>query len=364
MSSTNTAPTLALLTSLDTTVSTLRTSLATLPSSPPASSASNPQESVRDALSVLEAQFTKLTLILTTPPLSPSAVREVITDLVARVLPALFSATAHIASDKPLWGRFYTSGLVDGVDAVFAAVGELNRGCKEVVAEGLEGGKDTLYVPAGKLFGLCGKASLFCTDGLAKCLLDRTKSAVALIKDAMEELKDWSEDLDEGTGPGSLVERLGDGLSRLDLDDLDDVRRLPAQRTDLRDLLGECLRRVELILKLYQASSKRRIKRFPDPRLSLRDADSAEREAHARNISVLDNMVQNMQDTSEGMDEMAHGFYQLDRSKAEGELAEITRLAREVAEWVRLDWEGQVDEFSEWVERWQGLIERKKGSSG
>jgi Grap2 and cyclin-D-interacting len=386
-------PTLALLTSLDTTITTLRSSLSAILAQGSPSTASteptsqNPQKSLSDALTVLEAQTTKVTLVLTNPPLAYGAVREVVTDLVARVLPAVFSGAAYIVERPEVWGKFYVRSVANKVDAVFTAVINFSDGTRDIVggkvlqkqrARGKtaskedEKVKEELYVLAGKVFELSRTTAKFVTDGVAKCLLDRTKEAIELLQDAMEEMKDWSEDVDDSADPdGDDSEEeeeaepngVAEKFHSLSIDEMEDIKQLPAHRTDLRDLLSESLRRVELVVKLFQATSKRRIKKFPDPKLQLRDDDSSSIETHNRNTAALDVVVDRVQDTSEEMDEMAHGFYQLDKNKAEARLAIITKHAKEVAAAIKLDWDGNEDDFSGWLSRWESLIDRKKSLS-
>jgi hypothetical protein len=490
------AQTIALLTSLHATTSTLRSSLTSLASTTvsaeePSSGiggGTNPQKSLADALQVLEGQVTKLTLVLTNPPVALGAVNEVVADLVARVLPAVFSGSAHIVGRKDVWGGVYSGMVAAKVDGVLKAAEEYGIGVQKVVngvgGEGeVQGGKvkrkgsggssaskatekqkEEMYVLAGKVLELTRTTGKFATEGVAKCLVERVKEAVGLLQDAGEELKDWSEDVDEsatssrassrhsrrarhdvqagddednsdddaddeeeegeeedededssgsGAGNGSRPQRPGlhrdvtatqantiatlraanssseDQVTGIngtmanlrvsnsreeDDDDHDDafsdvVRRLPGSRHDLRALLATALISLELVIKLYVAISKRRIKKLPSPSLAIKDDGSVE-PTHVEHMGMLDRVIKLVEDTSEELDELAHAFYQLDREDTETRLESLTGYAKEVAEKMREGWtvEGErevrmEDEFSGWIDRWGGLMDRKRSVS-
>jgi hypothetical protein len=391
---------LTLLTTLETSTSTLRASLKSLQTSPPTHPPSdnstangspttpNPQKSLADAVNVLEAQYTKLTLVLTNPPLSHGGINEVITDLTTRVFPALYYASAHLVSRKDVWGTLYTASVANKIDAVFTTVetfdtamrkvvirSETTTNSKAIASKVQESEKEELYILAGKVFDVCKTTAKFTRDGVAKCLLDRTKEAIDLLHDALEEVRDWSEDVDEESLSGgedddddddadSEAGDINTRVAGLTIDhDIEDVKRLPIHRSDLRDLLSETNRRVDLITKLYLAASKRRIKKFPDPKLSITPASGAADELHVRNMKRLDEIVTGVEDTSEEMDELAHAFYQLDEIEVKDRLLQMTKTASSVAGKVKTDWEGSEDEFTVWVGKWQGLIERKQSVS-
>jgi hypothetical protein len=169
-----------------------------------------------------------------------------------------------------------------------------------------------------------------------------------MLKDAIGELKQWREDEDD-QDEGFVGSDDEDGNDSIE--DLFNGSRLPAHRKDLQQLLDHSLKKLKLIDMLFQALLKRRIKTFTIEVPSTGGDDER--------IRRVDELSGKLKAISEGVDELATAFYELNINRAQAYLERITDTALMTAKSMIQNWNGSEDEFSVWTTRWEGAITKR-----
>jgi hypothetical protein len=331
-----------------------------------------PTEGVFKALAaaptVFKAQATKLGLLLVNKPLTLSAIQPILVDLETRVVPALFTNAAQVFGRKEVFGKVYVAEVVALLRDVLGTVEDLTGAVSKVVKEERIS-KDEVLFAVGKVYSTCDELIAVAEKEVIPILMRKVRGFAGLVEDGISELKEWQDDIDEDAeDPTSgdedkesdderqrTIEELTAGLS------IGSSDRLPRYRKDIVNLLEETLRRADLVLKLFQALSKRRVKRFifqPPPFLD------KEIEAKAiKQMRVLDEALDLMEMAQNQIDELAGALYDLDADKSQDNLDALTSHAKAAADLVAKPWkwegEHDDDDFTKWIVIWTKLIQTK-----
>lgn len=321
---------------------------STLPPNPP-----NPLHVLRDSATLLKAHTTKLSLLLINKPFTPSAVTKVLRDVSGTCLPAMMTAVQICQPD--VWGSFLRQRVVARVRAVMREVDvclaevnqiateELSKSGKAKAKASDDKGRDSL-TSTGVVWEACDALIALETlgfSGLAARSLDESKD---MIKDAIEELKEWEEgdgedDDEDGDGPAGSDDEDDDKDSIEDM--FSAANSLPKNRPDLKKQLNTAIDKLRKIVMLYAALSKRRLKTFTPTVATTK-----------KNIATLDSLLRLVNEIPTTVDDLANAFYELDSDEVDQITTKCISDATKAVELVKLNWDGQEDEFTTWANKW------------
>lgn len=330
----------------------------------------------RDSAALVKAHSTKISLFIITEPFTPSAISTVLRQLIQGPVPALVSAvqqchadlyTKHMRRDLAWRCARVLKELRDLIQKI-PKDGKILPQDKKNGTSGAKAEKGSITA-TGVLWGLCDEVVNFANLGVVGHLVHRAEHFRDTLKDVMEELKDWSEEQDEDDGEddddgaddahdeGEVTDLANDMnnthiSTQAMLDDfMNSQASIPRDDPDkIRVRLESTLRRLRLTVLLYQALIKRRLKTLPKMPLAS-ETDSVV-------VSRLDEVMPLLRTVTDRFNGLAVAFYELDS-------AEINRLmdqcffdAFAVSELLAKPWDGQKDEFTDWVAKFQ--VEIKK----
>ncbi|KAH6617663.1 hypothetical protein B0J18DRAFT_435272 [Chaetomium sp. MPI-SDFR-AT-0129] len=339
-------------------------------------SASGPIDALslaHDSAALIKAHATKISLLIINEPFTPTAITKVLRELVAGPLPSLTAAVELCVPER------YTGSIqrdlawraVRVLREVRELISRVPRDGKVLVDDkknapaGAAGGRGSIAT-TGMLWSTCDDVMAFCKRGFAGTLTHKVNQLKDTLKDVMEELKEWGEeaddseeDGDEDDGDGDIAQiTSGLGSSSISgaadaqsvLDDLmNSQRHIPRDDPErIRERLDLSLKRLRLIILLYQATVKRRLKPLPSvppaqyPVVPIR----------------LDEAVAALKRIPEKFGSLAMAFYELDRSEIDRLLEDCSLDALAACEILVKPWEGEKDEFTDWGLRFQ--VELKK----
>ncbi|KAI9703526.1 MAG: hypothetical protein M1820_005830 [Bogoriella megaspora] len=366
------------------TLTTLLSQFSITLSSPPQSSPSplnisdppNPLSLLTTTATLLRAHTTKVSLLLLNPPFTPSALHRELREIGGSVLPAMMSAVQICDAER---GTKYPDVLCEEVRS---RVGDCVREVQTVVSrvrslaeefrnegkslggkgderevkkvterlDGLglgggdagEAGRDVLastgvgWEACDKLVGL-GKA------GLVGVVVKRVQEWRDLVKDAVEELKEWGEEDEEQDEEDEVDEVEEDKDSLAEIFGAD---KLPKGHEGLRVQLEAALKKLKLVGTLYQAIVKRRLLTLP-PILDDRP------EVTPR----LDDLIAKLKEIPGAVDDLAGAFYELDEKQAQRKLDVCCGTAQEAVALISKNWQGIEDPFTEWSKKWTDALQ-------
>jgi hypothetical protein len=326
---------------------------------------SDPLSSLRDAAAVFKAQITKLGLLLINKPFTPSAIFTILDDLEKRVLPANYGTASYICSRKDVYGEIFVAEITSIIQELLGTVESVAFTVKNVFKDPSKVDKDNVMLVVGKVYSVCDSIVALADKGVPGLLFRKIKEWVALMEDALAELKDWSEDIDENacedgdSGDDDIesedeqkhsLEEMVAGLS------LNEPKQLPGFRTDLVNLVGESLGRLDLIMKLCQATSKRRVRKFPfqSPPFPSQQVE----EQKVKEMITLNGIVVVVAQLQSDIDELAGAFYEHNMKVARDYLEKLSKDATAMADQTSKTWDGGEDDFTKWTETWKKLINK------
>lgn len=326
------------------------------PTTPPSAPIANPPNPLRvfaDASTLLKAHVTKLSLLTINAPFTPSAVTKVLRDLASTCLPALISAVQICQQqERATWGALLGREAALRARRVFVEMQTLLREVQSVAAgasTGAGGNRDSLSA-TGVVWEACDALAELEGLGVAGLAVRKAEEWRDTIRDAIEELQEWAEGEDlesEGRDDDALLDSGDEGVGGDEEGSLDEMfnaaNSLPADRPELKVLVGRAVEKLKKVEILYRALGKRRLKAFK----SVEAADG-----RRSGVEYLDEIVANLKALPDKVDDLASTFYDLDEEAVEEALADCVDKARETAKLARLDYDGKEDEFSKWSEKW------------
>ncbi|KAF2225575.1 hypothetical protein BDZ85DRAFT_68401 [Elsinoe ampelina] len=314
----------------------------TTPSAPTSSSIPdppNPLQVLRDSALLLKSHTTKLSLLLLNAPFTPSAVTKVLREITGTCLPAMMSAVE--LADPDVWGRLLRGEIVARVARVIWEMKVCLEEVKGVAldsegAEKREGNKRDTLSSTGVVWEACDAVVELEGLDVGGVALKRAKEWQALVKDAIEELREWGENEEEDD------EDEGDDGEE---EDIFGAGSLPRDRVELRELLAEGLGKVRKVEILYTALIKRRVKTFTKEKARIKP-----------HVLVMDDLMDHLKQLPELVDELASGFYDLDEEAVKGQIKAVVDEAKATITLVKKDWQGKEDEFTTWSTKWLEVV--------
>lgn len=308
----------------------------------------------RDTSSLIRAHGTKISLLVINEPFTPSALSTVIRELVKGPIPGL--ATAAQACEAKSYTSVVRKELAYRVQKVLIELSNLLKRVpkdgKVLSGVGRDSGKGSLAL-TGMLWSACDEVVALANMGVGGFFVKKAEEWRDTLKDVMEELKEWGEEEDDDEDEDEvddIADQLNDtSLSKQEmLDDfMNSSSAIPRSDPDkIRPRLDSTLKRLRMVVLLYQALSKRRFKKLPKD--TAKDGMPAKLDSTA---SVLETLPDKFGD-------LAGAFYELDAEEIDRLMEDCFEQAVGVSEVLKMGWEGESDEFTEWMEKFK--VEVKK----
>ncbi|CBX99725.1 hypothetical protein IAQ61_008644 [Plenodomus lingam] len=319
----------------------------------------NPLEAVKASVTLLKSHTTTLSLLLLTPPLTPSAVIAKLNEISSGPLSGMVAAASYTYQD----GQIDPLGTIMRVEvksqvrrlistwgdvlALISKTAERRQATKKDVGLS-ESEKQEVLSATGMVWGACDTLLKLCTDGIVGLIVRKAGELRAVLLDAIEELKEWGDDIDDGSD---------DEATHSD-DDEDDMfgssNKLGKDDKELKDLLDASLKKLKMIGMLYQALIKRRLKTYtPSPPL----AANGVKDATINPSTKLDKLMDKMKTIPETADDLASAFYDLDEDEVKQTLDKCCTAAKDAVDIVKQSWNGRDDEFTAWSTKWLDALE-------
>lgn len=337
---------------------------------PEASDASAPPTGVdalalaRDSTSLIKAHSTKLSLLMINEPFTPSAISTVVRELVTGPIPGLASSIE--VCDTNIYTSVLRRELAWRAQRVFVELGGL---LQRVPKDGkiVSGDKKDSFGPGGKgslastgvLWSACDDVIGLANMGVGGFFVKKAQEWRDTLKDVMEEMKEWGEeepdDDDDEDDVDDLADKLGESsISTSKQDMLDDLmnsqQAIPRDDPDsIRPRLETSLKRLRLVVLLYQAISKRRFKKLPPFPPTNATSDLPQR---------LDKTAKALQQLPDKFGDLATAFYDMDPEEIDETMTQAFADAHSVSELLSKSWDGSRDEFTEWTEKFQAEIKK------
>lgn len=335
----------------------------------------NPLDVTTACTTLLKSHTTTLSLLLLTPPLTPSAIITKIGDVSSGVLSGLVAA----AVSTPQQGKEDELGLLmraelrAQVRRLIGTWGEalaiVLRFAERRLSEGngngsakdkgkgkdegpTEAEKQDVLAATGVVWEACDALLKLCANGIAGLVVKKAEEWRSVLLDAVEELKEWGEDVedeDEDKPGGS------DGV----FDEEDEIfgaaNKLGKDDKELKALLDTSVKKLKMVGMLYLALVKRRLKTFPTPTKASTSSTATNgetAEALGEPMLRLDQLMAILKSIPEAADDLASSFYDLDEEEAKKGLDKCGVEAKRAVEVVRKNWKGEEDEFTAWGMKW------------
>lgn len=342
---------------------------------------SNPLDVIKATTTLLRSHTTTLSLLLITPPLTPSAIIAKIGDVSSGVLSGLVAAAsytpqagqqgdvgaimrtevkAQVRRVLATWGDMLTLVLKMAENRQTAPVGRKDTGPSESE-------KQDVLSATGVVWEACDALLKLCTDGIVGLVVKKAGELRAILLDAIEELKEWGEDVDDDDDEDNDAAEHSD-------EDEDDIfgasNKLGKDDKQLKQLLETSIKKLKMVGMLYQAIGKRRLKTFPAPTMMAVVATSASNGVNgaasassATPSQKLDDLMALLKRMPETVDDLASAFYDLDEDEAKQTLEKCCDEAKKATELVKQSWTGTDDEFTAWSGKWVDALNAVDGSA-
>ena len=236
------------------------------------------------------------------------------------------------------------------VRRVFREIEMLLREVRSIAAGNSESGarRDSLS-STGVVWESCDALIELESMGVVGLAMQKAEQYRETLKDAIAELHEWREGGDlafEGRNDG-LLDPEDEGVDG-DRDSLEDIfnaaNSMPKDRPGLKALVEEAEKKLKKVGILYQAVEKRRIKTLK--------ISAGEEEGILR----LDELMLHLKRIPHQVDELASNLYDLDEDAAKETLEKCVSEAKAAGARMELGWDGKEDEFSIWLQKWNGAI--------
>ncbi|KAI2636831.1 hypothetical protein GGS21DRAFT_489603 [Xylaria nigripes] len=337
---------------------------------PPANNAAGSIDALalaHDSAALLKAHTTKLSLLIINEPFTPSAIIKVLRELLAGPVPGIASAVELCTANKytvvarhDLAWRCHR--VLKELKALVEAIPLDGKIIPNDRKNGTDGDKGSLLI-TGLIWSACDDVILLKKIGIAGLLVKKAEEYRNTLQDILEELKEWSEEVEEEEEEGddddevldSNVQDTSETLQNIHLsaqdmiDDLMTSQRIPRDDPDkIRDRLESCLKKLRLTTLLYTAVIKRRIKILPS--LPSKQSNSV--------TERLDKVHSALKRLPQHFEEVAGAFYELNPGAIDEAMDSCVSDAFAVAETLKASWDGKKDEFTEWAEKFQISIKK------
>ncbi|KAF3051026.1 hypothetical protein E8E11_007340 [Didymella keratinophila] len=329
-----------------------------------------PLTAIHAATTLLKSHTTTLSLLLLTPPLTPSALIAKIGDVTSGALSGMVAAASYNppSNVRDDLGqimrnelRVQVKRLVGAWSDVLALVLGMSEARKNLSGKDKgpnEAEKKDVLERTGVVWDVCDELLRLCNGGVVELVLKKAQQLRAVLLDAVEELKEWGEDVadeEEDKAEGSADE---DGFG--DEDDFFGAQnKIGKDDKELKVLLDRSVKKLKMVGIMYQAIGKRRLKTFPAvaPNSNSATESTETRPANGDNAAEspaqkLDRLMHILKTIPDTVDDLASTFYELEQEEAEVELKKVCDEAKSAVELVKTSWVGTDDEFTAWSGKW------------
>jgi Grap2 and cyclin-D-interacting len=177
--------------------------LKSQPAADPASTPNSPSPLplLSTCAATLRAQVTKLSLLIITPPFTPSAISTVLASLNNAILPSLLTATLLL--DPSNFTKAYSAEAVSFTKATFRDLKDLahlvaaRSRDENLNAEPTLARKSAVTEQTGKIWEDCDELKKLADDGIAGFVVKKAEQYLELIKDAVKEIEEWDPEGDD-----------------------------------------------------------------------------------------------------------------------------------------------------------------------
>ncbi len=329
----------------------------------------NALDLAHDAAKLIRAHSTKLSLLIINDPFTPTAITKALGDLAAGPLPVL--ATAVELCDSTRYTKIAQTELLWRVQKVLSEFGKLLRevpldgkvlNADQKNGTGATAGKGSL-ASTGVVWQACDSLIELRDQGIAGLIVKKAEQYRDTLKDAIEELHEWGdEESDDEEGDDAASEDDDEHNENTAQDDIDDFFGEPlhiphGDPEKIRPRLQSSIRRQKLMVLLYNAAIKRRLKTlskvsFPAPPMPSLKGSSAAISAISAEENItqrVDAIVDSLKPLPDTADELANAFYELDSDAIDKTMKECFDSGVKACDLMLTDWEGKEDEFTVWV---------------
>jgi hypothetical protein len=348
-----------------------QSSLAPLPCATPsehqtiASELPNPLHVVKASTTLLRSHTTTLSLLLINPPLTPSALIAKISDVSSGALSGMVAAASYVPQpgQRDDVGSIMRTELRAQVRRLLGTWGDvlalvLRMAESRQSAQGKDSGpseseKQHVLSATGVLWEACDVLLKLCDKGVVGLVVKKAGELRATLLDAVEELKEWGEDVDD-------EEDEAEGSNEDDEEDMFGAsNKLGKDDTELKELLDTSIKKLKMIGMLYQALIKRRLKTYPATSASATDATTTKGTSDTTSSPAkkLDDLMAQLKTIPDTVDDLASAFYDLDQDEAKLTLNKSCTEAKKAAALVKQSWAGTDDEFTAWSEKWATALD-------
>lgn len=322
--------------------------------------APRPLHVLRDASTLLKAQTTKLSLILINPPFTPSAVISILRSCEGECIPGMMAAWEIILSQNGLWPAMAIKEIKGCLQSTVNAFGELlvlvatkteeeKQGSK--LKERKERNEERVCGATGLVWKACESVGELAANRMPELLVRKVEMWKGLIKDAIQELKEWREE---------SVEDEDDDDTELGFDEdgvelFQAANKLPKGRKDIEERLEEALRKLRLTATLYQTVVKVRLTTSPN--------EETKGDSRREFVVKVDRLMEDLEKIPETVDELASAFYELDVNEIDLFLEQISSNALSAANEIKMNWDGKEDMSTTWICKWKDAMKPKTAVS-
>ncbi|KAI0570782.1 GCIP domain-containing protein [Pyrenophora tritici-repentis] len=281
----------------------------------------DPLELIKSSTTLLKSHTTTLSLLLITPPLTPSAIIAKIGDVSSGPLSGMVTAASYV----PREGQRGDIGNIMRTE-VKAQVRRLLGSWGDVLVM-------ILKMAEKKQAAQANGAATTKENGPTESEKQEVLSATGVVWEACD----------------VLLKLCADGVVGLV------VKKLGKDDKELKKLLDASVKKLKMIGMLYQALIKRRLKTYPA-------SSTLEPTANANGTGPspskkLDDLMSILKTIPETVDDIAGAFYDLDEDEAKQTLEKCCAETKSAIELVRQSWTGEDDEFTGWSTKWVSAIE-------
>jgi hypothetical protein len=322
----------------------------------------DPLSVITASTTLLKSHTTTLSLLLLTPPLTPSALITKLNDVTSGPLSGMVAAASYTPSEgqKGDIGNIMRSEVKAQVRQLLGPWGDV-LGCVVRMAERRDGGEDVgreemekekqdVLSATGVVWEACDALLKLCADGVVGMVVKKAQELRAVLLDAIEELKEWGEDTADDD----------DEAEASDAEDEDEIfgaeNKLGKDDKELKELLDTSVKRLKMVGMLYQALIKRRLKTYPATSTQVPTAATTNG-ATTPPSKTLDKLMGLLKSIPETVDDIAGAFYDLDEEEARQTLERCCSEAKSVIELVSKSWAGTDDEFTTWLGKWVSALD-------
>jgi hypothetical protein len=212
------------------------------------------------------------------------------------------------------------------------------------------------------VWDVCDRVLRLCDGGVVELVLKKAQQLRAVLLDAVEEIKEWGEDVasdsedeeDKAEGSGGDDDGFGD-----EDDFFGANNKIGKGDVELKALLDRSVKKLKMVAIMYQAVGKRRLNTFPavrgsNPASAVATNSGDEGDTPAQR---LDKLMQILKTIPESVDDLASTFYELEQEEAEVALKKVCDEAKSAVEMMEKSWTGTDDEFTVWARKWTQALD-------